>query len=137
MRLYNIKGRLVHKNVARFRIDWEGECKSKIQFRTKQFFKPYWLGCICYEEFPVYGSLMKVDLLNATYRIAVEVNGPQHSQLHYFHNHEPIQYLASIKRDVQKTEWLEKNNFKLIEVNFDEIDKLSPEFIKEKFQISL
>jgi hypothetical protein len=137
MRLLNVRGRLVNKNVSRFAIDWNGESKSHLQFRVKQFLKPFWCGHIVYEEFPVYGTLLKVDILNATLRIAVEVQGPQHQRFHYFHGGRPFDYLAGIKRDFVKLEWLEKNNFKLIEVMDKEVDILSREFFADKFQIDL
>jgi hypothetical protein len=137
MRLLNVKNKLVFKNVSPYLIKWDGLCKSKIQFQTKQFLKAYWSGCICYEEFPVYGTKLRVDILNASLKIAVEVNGPQHSQFHYFHNGNPLEYLNSVKRDVKKLEWLEKNNFTVMELNFDEVPLLSPKFVKEKFDIQL
>ena len=137
MRLYNVNGVLVKKTVNRYLIKWDGESKSKLQFQTKQFLKPFWRSCICYEEFPVYGTLLKVDLLNATLKIAIEVNGPQHSQLHYFHNGKPSLYLDTFKRDVKKIEWLKRNGFEVVEINFDEVSKLSTEFFKEKFSIDL
>lgn len=137
MRLLNVKGRLVTKSVSKYAIKWNSPSKSLIQFKVKQFLKPYWSGCIVYEEFPVYGTLLKVDILNATLRIAIEVNGPQHSEFHYFHNNNPSEYLQGVKRDIIKVEWLEKNHFKLIEINWDEIDSLSKSFFKERFDLTL
>lgn len=137
MRLLNLKGSLVNKNVSKYVIRWDGESKSQLQFRTKQFLKPFWLGCICYEEFPVYGSKMKVDILNATLKVAIEVNGPQHSRFHWFHNKNPAAYLSGFKRDMQKIEWLKKNGFQIVEINFDEVDLLSQEFFLKKFNLSL
>ena len=137
MRLLNVKGRLVVKNVSRFIIKWDGKSKSNLQFEVKKFFKPFWKGCIVYEEFPVYGTLLKVDILNATLKIAIEVNGPQHSQFHYFHGGNPMEYLKAVKLDIQKVEWLEQNNFKLIEINWDEVPLLTKEFVKQKFAIEL
>lgn len=137
MKLLNLKGKLVNKNVSRYLINWDKKCKSIIQFKVKQFLKQYWRGHIVYEEFPVYGSLLKVDILNASYKIAVEVQGEQHTQFHYFHGGEPMNYLDSIKRDVKKQEWLEKNGFKLVEINYDEIDSLSKKFFLNKFGIEL
>jgi hypothetical protein len=78
-----------------------------------------------------------VDILNATLKIAVEVNGPQHSEFHYFHGQNPMEYLNAVKRDMQKVDWLEKNGFKLVEINWDEIDQLSKEFFKQKFGLDL
>lgn len=137
MRLYNTYGKLVKKNVSKYLIKWDGKSKSLIQFQVKQFLKPYWSGQMVYEEFPVYGTLLKVDILNATRKIAIEVNGPQHNEFHYFHNDHPINYLNSIKNDMSKIEWLEKNGFQVIEINFDEVPKISVDFFKEKFNLAL
>lgn len=130
MRLYNVKGKLQSKIVTRYLIDWEKKSRSKIQFKVKQFLKSYWENHVVYEEFPVYGTRMKVDILNATKKIAVEVNGRQHSSFNpFFHNNSRAKYLSSIKRDVKKAEWLEKNGFTLIEIEQDEVNQLSEEFI--------
>lgn len=137
MRLLNVRGRLAKKNVSRFLIRWDGPSKSQLQFRVKQFLKPYWQGHVVYEEFPVYGTLLKVDILNATLRVAIEVQGPQHSQFHYFHNKQPLAYLDGIKKDVAKQEWLERNSFRFIEINYDEIDNLSRQFFFDKFGLAL
>ncbi len=133
MRLYNIYGKLVSKNVSKYLIDWDGKSRSKLQFAVKQFLKPYWRNQICYEEFPVYGSLLKVDIINATLKISIEVNGQQHGEFNkHFHNNSPANYLSSIKRDFKKLEFLEKNGFKVVEINYDEINLLSREFFKNK-----
>ena len=136
MRLFNVRGKLVTKNVSPYLIDWDGKSRSKIQFKVKQFLKDYWEKHVVYEEFPVYGSLMKVDILNATKRIAVEVNGDQHNEFNkFFHNNSRVEYWKSIKRDAEKQQWLEKNSFKLIEINEDEVDKISLMWIETKFNI--
>lgn len=138
MRLLNINGKLVNKNVAKYLIKWDGKSRSKLQFKVKQFLKLYWISNIVYEEFIVYGSLLKVDLLNATKKIAIEVNGPQHGAFNkFFHNDSRLTYLKSIKRDFKKLEWLELNGFKVIELEADEVEDLSVEMIKEKFGIEI
>jgi len=137
MRLLNVYGNLVSKNVSKYKLDWDKKSRSIIQFQTKQFLRPYWMGHVLFEEFPVYGSLLKVDIMNFTNKVAIEVNGPQHNEFHHFHNGKPSLYLKSIKNDMQKIDWLEKNGFKVVEINFDEVPKLSPEFFKEKFDITL
>lgn len=138
MRLYSTSGRLVNKNVNKYLIDWEKKSRSKIQFKVKQFLKEYWENHIVYEEFPVYGTRMKVDFLNATKKIAIEVNGKQHSSFNkFFHGNSRQKYLQSIKRDHKKFEWLQSNDFEVIEVEQDEVPLLSYEFIKEKFKIKI
>jgi|TARA_R100001163_G_scaffold18764_1_gene16556 hypothetical protein len=138
VKLYDISGKLRYKSVQKYRIDWEAECRSNLQYEVKQFFKPYWYGQICYEEFPVYGTRMKVDLVNMTKRIAVEVQGAQHDSFNkFFHNNSRANYLSSIKRDYDKRVWLENNDFKVLEIFEEDLPSLSKKYISEKFEISI
>lgn len=114
--LYSISGRLVRKNVSRYRINWEKPSRSKLQFQVKQLLKRIWQYDIVYEEFPVFGSKMKVDIYNASKKIAVEVNGPQHDKFNkFFHNDEQANWVAGISRDLKKYEWFQRNQIKLVE----------------------
>ena len=134
MRLFDINGRLRSKNVNKYLIDWNKKSRSKIQFTTKKFLETRWRKHIVFEEFPVYGTRLKVDILNATIKVAIEVQGNQHSSFNkFFHGNSRAKYLESIKRDVMKSEWLSKNNYKLIEVEENEIGLLSEDFFLEKF----
>jgi|TARA_R110000744_G_C19362976_1_gene561591 hypothetical protein len=134
MRLYNVKGRLVSKNVSKYLVDWEAKSRSKIQKATKDFLVEYWRGCVVYEEFPVYGTRLKVDILNASRMQAVEVQGDQHIKFNkFFHSNSREKYLDSISRDMQKHEWLEQNNFQVIEIYQKDIPKLSKEWFEDKF----
>jgi hypothetical protein len=138
MRLYDINGRLRNKNVSKYSISWSKKSRSKIQFKTKQFLKDFWSAHIVFEEFPVYGTRLKVDILNATIKVAIEVQGRQHSAFNkFFHGNSRSKYLESIKRDVLKSKWLETNNFKLIEIEEDEIKLLSKKFFLKKFGLKL
>jgi len=133
MRLLNVNGTLVNKNVRKYLVNWEGKSRSKLQYKFKQFFYPYWKNHIVYEEFPVYGSMLKVDLLNATKKIAVEIQGNQHESFNkFFHDNSRLKYLQSIKRDVKKVKWLEMNEFKFLELYEDDLKSLSPQYIEEK-----
>ena len=116
MRLKNIYGKLVYKNVKSKLIDWDGKSRSKVQRQVKKFLKDYWSKCIVYEEFPVYGSRMSVDILNATKKIAVEVQGRQHDEYNKFFHKNKINYLYSMERDFNKKKWLEENDFQLVEI---------------------
>jgi len=138
MRMYSITGKLMAKNVSKYKIDWGKKSRSKLQFTVKQFLKPHWCYQVCFEEFPVFGTKMSVDILNATKKIAVEVNGPQHKKFNkFFHNNSRANYFNSIKRDWKKAEWLERNDYTLIEIEYNEIKDLSVEFIKKKFGVSI
>jgi hypothetical protein len=138
MRLFDINGRLVNRNVSNYIINWDKKSRSNVQFLTKQFLRPFWQSQIVYEEFPCFGTLLKVDILNATLKIAVEVHGKQHESFNsFFHNGNPANYLKGIKNDFKKIKWLEKNNFKLIEIMEDEVPKLDKEFFLSKFDLKL
>ena len=138
MRLYNVNGNLQKKNVSKYLIDWDKKSRSKIQFKVKKFLEPFWKGHIVYEEFPVYGSRMTVDILNATKKLAVEVQGKQHGEFNkFFHSNSRLKYLEGIKRDIKKAEWLENNGFILLEIEEDEVDSLSLEFFLEKFGMGI
>ena len=138
MRLLNINGRLQKKSVSKYLINWNKKSRSKVQFKTKKFLEPFWKGHIVYEEFPVYGSRMTVDILNATKKLAVEVQGKQHGEFNkFFHDNSRLKYLEGIKRDIKKAEWLENNGSILLEIEEDEVDSLSLEFFLEKFGMSI
>ena len=138
MRLLNINGKLINKNIKKYIINWDGKSRSKLQFKFKQFFYLYWKNHIVYEEFPVYGTMLKVDFLNATKKIAVEVQGNQHESFNkFFHNDSRLKYLQSIKRDVEKEKWLKINQFKFLELYEQDLKNISPQYIEEKFNISI
>lgn len=138
MRLFDINGKQRWKNTAKYRIEWDKKSKSKIQFIVKQFLKQFWFSQIVYEEFPVYGSLLKVDFLNATRKIIIEVQGPQHTVFNkFFHNNSRVDFFNQIKRDYTKLDWAAKNNFKFIEIEGKEIPSLSKDFFEKKFNIPL
>tara|TARA_R100000808_G_C2148887_1_gene157111 strand:+ start:825 stop:1241 length:417 start_codon:yes stop_codon:yes gene_type:complete len=138
MRLINIHGRPQSRKVTKYLIKWDAKSRSKIQFQVKQFLKQFWKNHIVYEEFPVYGSRMTVDILNATKKIAVEVQGRQHTEFNkFFHNNSRLEYLKAIKRDFEKASWLDKNGFKLIEINEGELNKLNKEFFEKHFDVTL
>jgi hypothetical protein len=138
MRLYNINGRLVNKNVSKYLIDWETKSRSQLQFRAKLFLKKFWSNHLVFEEFPVFGSRMKVDFVNITKKISIEINGEQHENFNpFFHNNSRLNFKESIKRDYKKLEWLERNGFTAIEIVEKEVDKLSVSFFKEKFGVDI
>lgn len=138
MRLLNIYGKSVNKNVAKYLVNWDKPCRSKIQLQVKKFFEKYWVNHMCYEEFPVFGSRLKVDLVNMTKKIAVEVQGEQHDSFNkFFHKNKRSNYLSSIIRDQQKYEWLQVNSFKVLEIKKEDMPHLSKTYIKHSFGIDI
>ena len=105
------------KKAKNYLIDWEGSSRSKIQFAVKQFLKKYWTSHIVFEEFPVAGTKLSLDFYNANKKIAVEVQGSQHTKyVPFFHGGNKINYLNQLKRDQDKFRFCDMNNIKLVEV---------------------
>lgn len=136
--LKTLNGTVKNRNVDKYRIKWNGKSLSKMQFNVKQFLKKYWIGHAVYEEFPVFGTRLRVDILNLTKNIAIEVNGPQHGEYNeFFHKGNRENYRKSIARDIEKYQWLKLNNFDLIELEEKDIKRLSKEYIEETFGIPI
>lgn len=113
------------KKARSYLIDWDGQSRSKIQFQAKQFLKKYWSNHIVFEEFPVAGTKLSLDFYNANKKIAVEVQGKQHTKyVPFFHGSNKINYLNQLKRDRDKLKFCEINNIQLVEIyDGDRLDK--------------
>ena len=105
------------KKARSYLIDWDGQSRSKIQFQAKQFLKKHWSNHIVFEEFPVAGTKLSLDFYNANKKIAVEVQGKQHTKyVPFFHGSNKINYLNQLKRDRDKLKFCEINNIQLVEI---------------------
>lgn len=137
MRFKNIFGRDINKSINKYLIKWSDPCRSKVQFKVKKFFETYWQTHVVVEEFPVFGTRMKCDLINLTKKIAVETHGMQHDKFVKHFHRTRTGFKKSVKRDLQKYEWLENNGFTVIEIFENEIKDLNEEWLKEKFDLNL
>jgi hypothetical protein len=121
--------------INKYLIKWDKGSRSKFQKSVKDFFKPYWFRHVVFEEFPMAGTRMTFDLYNANEKIAIEVQGGQHTKyVPFFHGKYKNNYLMQLKRDNQKHDFCQLNAIKLIEIY--EKDKLSKGFFK-KLNINL
>ena len=80
---------------------------------------------IVFEEFPVAGTKLTLDLYNANKKIAVEVQGKQHTKyVPFFHQGNKANYISQLKRDQDKLSFCKLNDITLIEIyESDTIDK--------------
>ena len=105
------------KKAKNYLIDWDGSSRSKIQYNAKQFLKKYWNNHIVFEEFPVAGTKLSLDFYNANKKIAVEVQGKQHTKyVPFFHGKNKINYINQLKRDQDKLKFCELNDIQLVEI---------------------
>lgn len=116
--------------VKKYLIDWEAKSKSKIQKATKDFLKDFWEKHVVFEEFPVAGTKMSLDFYNANKKIAIEVQGQQHTKYTpFFHGKNKYNYINQLRRDQNKLEFCELNEIKLVEIY--SIDELNKDFFKK------
>lgn len=117
MRLKKLNGSIESKDVTKYLIKWGKKSKSKYQREVKFFLHKFWKNHIVYEEFPVFGSKMTLDFLNLSRKIAIEVQGEQHSSYNEFFHQNITNYWSQLHRDVEKKRWCEMNGFRLVEIH--------------------
>jgi hypothetical protein len=137
MILIDIKGRSRKVYPSKYTIKWDLKRASEPQFRTKKFLKEFWFSDLVCEEFVIPGSRLRIDLINFSKKIAVEVSGQQHENFSKFFHKTRIGFIKSVKRDFQKIKWLEINDIKLVELYDHETLNLNKKEIEEKFSITL
>ena len=113
------------KKAKKYLIDWDGKSRSKIQYSAKQFLKKYWSNHIVFEEFPVAGTRLSLDFYNANKKVAIEVQGRQHTKyVPFFHGKNKINYLNQLRRDQDKLKFCELNDIQLVEIyDGDEVNE--------------
>lgn len=120
------------KNARKYSVDWDKKSKSNIQFIVKQFLRPYWYRDVVFEELRIVGTRLSLDLYNANKKIAVEVQGKQHTQFNkFFHNNNRANWIDQLKRDDLKLQFCLTNGIKLVEIY--ETDTLSKELFERLF----
>lgn len=104
------------KNAKKYLVKWGAESRSKFQFSVKEFLFPYWRTDIVFEEFRIVGTRLSFDLYNANKKIAIEVQGAQHTKYVKFFHGNRMKYLDQLKRDDKKFRFCEINEIKLVEI---------------------
>jgi hypothetical protein len=113
----------------KYRINWDGQSRSKIQAKVKGLLKEHWENHVVFEEFPVTGTRMTLDFYNANKKIAVEVQGEQHVKyVPHFHGGNKANFFSQMRRDQQKRDFCDLNKIRLIEIY--STDDLTPSAIK-------
>jgi hypothetical protein len=108
------------RNVKKYLIKWRGKSRSKFQYSVKQFIHPYWKDDLVFEEFKMVGTQLSFDFYNSSKKIAIEVQGIQHTKFVKFFHGNRLNYLRQLKRDDKKLRFCEINDIKLIEIYPDD-----------------
>ena len=117
------------RNPHKYKIKWNGKCRSKFQAEVRKYIYSYWKYNAVDEAFKVVGTQLTLDFYNHTQKIAIEVQGAQHLKfVKHFHKTR-ANFVRQIRRDNKKLEFCEINEIKLIEIYPD--DELSTEFFEK------
>lgn len=121
----------------KYLIDWKNDGDSKLEIKFRDLIKPYWDTQIVLFQCRIPGSLLRIDFLNCNKRIAIEVNGPQHEDFNKLFFKGKMDWVESMKRDMDKRKWCDQNKIDLLELIEEDLYKFSPQYIKEKFGINI
>jgi len=133
VKLLNIYSREVNVNVTKYLVDWD-RVVSKPQKQVKDALRPIWQGQLVCEEFRVPGSKMRIDLINFSLKIVVEVSPKGSHKYNEFFNKNRSNFGRAVKRDLSKAEWCENNGFRFVEINDEDLKsgKIVNKVLKEE-----
>src|SRR2546426_220282 len=86
--------------VRKYLINWDDDSAfaSKLEVKFKNLIYPYWKNYLVLFQCRIPGSLLRLDFLNCSLKLIVEVMGRQHSEFNkFFHRDSRANYLQSIK----------------------------------------
>lgn len=132
--------KLQNVNISEYLVDWnKTKGVSKPQLKVQNFLKPYWISHTILTELRIPGSLLRIDIINVTLSIAIEISpAATHSDYNEFFHQSRAGFLTSIKRDIKKREYVEEClKWKFIELNDEDIDNLSKDLFEKKFEVYL
>jgi len=127
--IWKINGTNRNISEAKYRMDWSKDAPSKISQTVKDFLFVHCRNYVWYEEFRLPGSLLRVDFLCATKKLAIECDGSQHTNFNKFFHRDRMGYLSSLRRDMTKTKVLEDNGYVLVRIEDKDLP-LSREFFE-------
>ena len=134
----NNPNKFVTLNFKQYKINWNSDSCSKIQTRAKNLLEPYWKNYLVGEEVRLPGSLLRLDFLNFSNFIAIEIDPIEHHDNYnpFFHQSR-AGYLRSIKSGISKEKWCEQNKITLLRLNEFDLDWFSPKYIELNYKINI
>ena len=117
------------RNSYRYNIKWSEPSRSFLQTEAKVFLYPFWKNHDVYEEFPIVGTRLSLDFYNNTEKIAVEVQGQQHTKFVPYFQKNKRAFLEQLKRDEIKEDFCNIINITLVTLFYD--DEICKNLFKE------
>lgn len=118
-------------------VDWDKKV-SKPQKKIKDLLKPLWFYDRVLEEAYIPGSKKRLDLVNLSKMIVIEVSPDSvHQDFNPFFHGTRCGLARKMKADHDKEEWCINNGFDYISLDDEEIKLFTPEYILSKYNIRL
>ena len=102
------------------------ENKSSLHTKTREIIKDLFPNLSVYEEVTLPGSkkigrssLLYADFFIPELMLIIEAHGRQHYQYCSFFHKDKMDFINAKKRDLDKIEWCEINNIKIVVLPFD------------------
>lgn len=117
MKFISLSGKLRPlRNLNKYIINWDKQSRSKFQTNVKNYLRQYWSQNVVFEEMPIVGTRMTLDLYNANKKIAIEVQGRQHQTfVKHFHGN-LLNFKYQLDRDNNKEAFCAKNGITLVTI---------------------
>lgn len=126
------EGKVRPLSVKRFLINYDSPSLSLFQSSVKKFFQPFWSEDVVCEEVILPDTKLRVDIMNFTKKVAIEVNGLFHVQYSPHFQKTEEDFEKQVFRDVYKEHLLQKNGFEVLEI-YEKNMPLTPEWITKTF----
>lgn len=105
---------------------------SKLSDKIDKFLKESFPHYRVHREYHVdyQNNKLLFDFFLPELKILIEVQGQQHYTFNSFHFKSENEFKQQRYRDMLKTQWCSENNYKLLEIKYDIVDKLDAEKLK-------
>lgn len=121
----------------RYSIDWERKVSAP-QKRVKDFLRRFWAYDKVCEELLIPGSKKRLDIVNISKMIVVEVSPDSvHSSFNKFFHDSRSGLMLKKKADNDKEDWCLRNGFQYASLRDSDIKNLSKDLLMEQFSIAL
>lgn len=113
-------GRVVNLQIKNKRLKVQSKSKSKFQYEVGCKLREDYPHDLIFEEVNIPGEGLVLDFFIPSVRLVVECHGLQHTE-HIKHFHKTKRDFHNQQdRDSKKREWCKLNNFRLVEVFYDD-----------------
>lgn len=124
MKVYDLDYNISTLSLTGYTVDnGDQRPRSELHLETRKILKEFYSTTIVLEEVTINikrGSVSYLDFFIPQHKLCIEVHGRQHFEFCQFYHKNQAGFLQHKKRDRDKRLWLEINNIKLIELNYNE-----------------